>query len=46
MRFRNSICATALAAVALQIMIIGTATAFDDSKYPDLKGHGGPLTAA
>ena len=39
MRFRNSICATALAAVALPIMIIGTATAFDDSKYPDLKGQ-------
>jgi hypothetical protein len=38
MSFRNSICATALAAVAL-LMTIGAARAFDDSKYPDLKGR-------
>jgi hypothetical protein len=38
MSLRNSICATALAAVAL-LMTIGAATAFDDSKYPDLKGQ-------
>jgi hypothetical protein len=38
MSFRNSIRATALAAAAL-LMTIGAATAFDDSKYPDLKGQ-------
>jgi hypothetical protein len=38
MNFRNSICTTALAAVAL-LMTFGAATAFDDSKYPDLKGQ-------
>jgi hypothetical protein len=37
MRFRNSIVATALAAVLM--MSIGGAAAFDDSKYPDLKGQ-------
>src|SRR5260221_3138136 len=38
MSFRNSIGATALAAAAL-LMTVGAATAFDDSKYPDLKGQ-------
>ena len=38
MSFRNSIGATALAAAAL-LMTIVAATAFDDSKYPDLKGQ-------
>jgi hypothetical protein len=38
MSFRNSICTTALAVVAL-LMTFGAATAFDDSKYPDLKGQ-------
>jgi hypothetical protein len=38
MSFRNSVGATALAAATL-LMIIGTATAFDDSKYPDLRGQ-------
>ena len=37
MRFRNSIGATALAAALM--MTIGGAAAFDDSKYPDLKGQ-------
>jgi hypothetical protein len=37
MRFRNSIGATALAAALM--MTIGAAAAFDDSKYPDLKGQ-------
>jgi hypothetical protein len=37
MRFRNSIGATALAATLM--MMIGGAAAFDDSKYPDLKGQ-------
>jgi hypothetical protein len=34
----NSICATAVAATAL-MMTAGGAAAFDDSKYPDLKGQ-------
>jgi hypothetical protein len=38
MSFRSWIGATALAATAL-LMTIGAATAFDDSKYPDLKGQ-------
>jgi hypothetical protein len=37
MRFRNSIGATALAATLL--MTNGEASAFDDTKYPDLKGQ-------
>jgi hypothetical protein len=37
MCFRNSIGATALAAALM--MTIGGAAAFDDSKYPDLKGQ-------
>jgi hypothetical protein len=37
MRFRNSIAATALAAAFM--MTIGGAAAFDDSKYPDMKGQ-------
>ena len=37
MRFRNSIGATALAAVL--IIIIGRAAAFDDAMYPNLKGQ-------
>ena len=37
MNFRNSIGATAVAAALL--MTIGTATAAEDSKYPDLKGQ-------
>ena len=38
MRFRNTIGATALVA-ALMMMMIGGAAAFDDTKYPDLKGQ-------
>jgi hypothetical protein len=38
MRLRNSIGAAALMAAAL-MMTIGGAAAFDDSKYPDLKGQ-------
>jgi len=37
MCFRSSIGATALAAALM--MTIGGAAAFDDSKYPDLKGQ-------
>jgi hypothetical protein len=37
MRFRSSIGATTLAAVLL--MMIGSAAAFDETKYPDLKGQ-------
>jgi hypothetical protein len=37
MRFRNSIGATALAMALL--MMIGSAAAFDETKYPDLKGQ-------
>ena len=37
MRFRNSIGATALAAVL--IIMIGRAAAFDDAMYPNLKGQ-------
>jgi hypothetical protein len=37
MRFRNLIGTTALATMLM--MAIGTANAFDDSKYPDLKGQ-------
>src|SRR6201997_3161464 len=37
MRFRNTIGAAALAAALM--MTIGGAAAFDDSKYPDLKGQ-------
>jgi hypothetical protein len=37
MRFRNSIGAAALAATLLTT--IGTASAFDETKYPDLKGQ-------
>ena len=38
MRFRNTIGATALAVAAL-MFAIGGAAAFDESKYPDLKGQ-------
>ena len=38
MSFRDSIGAAALATVAL-LMAIGSATALDDAKYPDLKGR-------
>jgi hypothetical protein len=38
MSFRDSIGRATLAAVAL-LMTIGTATALDDPKYPDLKGQ-------
>ena len=37
MRFRNSIGAAVLAAALM--MTIGGAAAFDDAKYPDLKGQ-------
>src|ERR1700689_2266691 len=37
MRFRNSIGAAALAAA--MITMIGGAAAFDETKYPDLKGQ-------
>jgi hypothetical protein len=37
MRFRDSICTAALAAAL--IMMVGNAVAFDETKYPDLKGQ-------
>ena len=42
MRFRNTIGATALVAalmMMMMMMMIGGAAAFDDTKYPDLKGQ-------
>jgi hypothetical protein len=38
MRFRKSIGAGAIAA-ALLLLMIGAAAAFDETKYPDLKGQ-------